>query len=108
MNGHFLSVPLSEAESSYYSSEEDFETCRGRRRGSCSEEPPERKTFPTLVQVHVCVLIVWGVCMYCRSCSSAAAVGKTSNFLLCTFTLAHEHTNRSSKIFPRILASTLR
>jgi len=61
MNEHFLSVPLSEAESSYYSSEEDFETCRGRRRGSYSEEPPERKTFPTLMQVHVCADSVVGM-----------------------------------------------
>ena len=37
------------------SSEDELETSWGQKNGSYVEEPPERKTFPTLVQVcHVC------------------------------------------------------
>ena len=33
------------------SSEDELETSWGQKSGSYVEEPPERKTFPTLVQV---------------------------------------------------------
>lgn len=33
------------------SSEDELETSWGQKNGSYVEEPPERKTFPTLVQV---------------------------------------------------------
>ena len=36
---------------SYLSSEDELETSWGQKSGSYVEEPPERKTFPTLVQV---------------------------------------------------------
>ena len=50
------SCPLCYADTdSSLSSEDELETSWGQKSGSYVEEPPERKTFPTLVQVcYVC------------------------------------------------------
>ena len=46
------SCPLCDPDTdSYLSSEDELETSWGQKSGSYVEEPPERKTFPTLVQV---------------------------------------------------------